>query len=289
MTPKTNRLTKPHTTRSRRHGAGLSILEFLACTVAVIGGAWLGALYLGVDVKQLTYTALSDAHLLDKVPPSLRPADPNSENINREQLRASLHNELGSLRNQIAALHSGGEASPAPAPVARANSSAAPGPQPSKQKTFEYWSRLNEIATGNEKLQRDAESAANAANAAKVFAVKSRICRFSAKAIEALPMRNVDDSVLCFGSQLRQWYDRGGELYDRAVKVLETPMGQQARTQLNDEWKKADEQHQNEERLLYENASAVRGSMSRVYGAEFPEFGQQAKASAGNNSTGNAG
>ena len=39
--------------------AGLTILEFMACTIAVIGGAWLGALYLGVDVRHLAFSALS--------------------------------------------------------------------------------------------------------------------------------------------------------------------------------------------------------------------------------------
>ncbi len=289
MTRETNRSVISQITRQRQYRAGLSILEFFACATAVVGGAWLGALYLGVDVNQLTYTTLSEAHLLDKLPAKLRPADPNAKTANREQLLTSLHDELGSLRNQIADLHGEGDASAAPAPVVHADSNAAPGTQPTERKTFAYWLRLNEIAAGNEALQRDAESAANTANAAKVFAVKSRICRFSAKAVEAMPMQNVDDSVLCFGNQLRLWYDRGGELYDRAVKVLETPIGQQARTQLNDEWKKAAEQHQNEEQLLYEKASAVRDSVSRVYGVELPEFGKQSKSSAGHESSGNAG
>ena len=68
------------------------------------------------------------------------------------------------------------------------------------------------------------------------------------------------------------WYDRAGELYERAVRIWETPIGQQARTQLKDEWKRADEQHRNEARLINEKAAAVRGSMSRIYGTEFPEF-----------------
>ena len=44
-------------------GSGLTILEFMACTIAVIGGAWLGALYLGVDVRHLAFTALSQSQV----------------------------------------------------------------------------------------------------------------------------------------------------------------------------------------------------------------------------------
>ena len=58
---------------SCRRRAGLTILEFTACTIALVGGAWLGALYLGVDVRHLAFSALNQAKLLDKMPPELRP------------------------------------------------------------------------------------------------------------------------------------------------------------------------------------------------------------------------
>src|ERR1044072_8567270 len=90
-----------------RSRAGLTILEFMACTIAVIGGAWLGGVYLGVDVRHLAFSALSQAKLLDKMPPELRPVDPNEKVMTREQLLNTLHEELGSLRNQITSLHGG--------------------------------------------------------------------------------------------------------------------------------------------------------------------------------------
>ena len=62
-----------------------------------------------------------------------------------------------------------------------------------------YWNRLIEIASGETALQTDAASAFNDANAAKVFAIKSRISRFAAKAVEAVPQDGVDKSVVQFG------------------------------------------------------------------------------------------
>ena len=56
----------------RRLRAGLTVLEFAGCVIAVIGGAWLGALYLGVDVNKVAYTALAQSDLLDKVPAKWR-------------------------------------------------------------------------------------------------------------------------------------------------------------------------------------------------------------------------
>jgi hypothetical protein len=257
--------------RARRTRSGIKMLEFLACIVFLVGGAWLGAMYLGVDFRHVAYTALSESKLLEKVPADWRPPDPHDKGMTREQLLATLHEELGSLRNQINALRAGSPAGQAAESATGAESNTA-AVLPTKEKTLAYWERLNEIAIGENALQRDAEVTFNANNAAQVFAIKGRVSRFSANAVAAVPTEAVDESVVRFGRQLKLWYDRAGELYEKAVRIWETPIGQQARTQLNDEWKRADDQHRNEARLINEKAATVRGSMSRIYGIEFPEF-----------------
>src|SRR5262245_53494919 len=94
--------------RGQNRRTGLTILEFLACATALFGGAYLGALYLGVDVRHLAFTALSEAKLLDKVPAGFRPTDATEKVMTREQLLTTLHEELGPLRNQITSLRAGG-------------------------------------------------------------------------------------------------------------------------------------------------------------------------------------
>jgi hypothetical protein len=252
----------------RQAHAGLTVLEFLGCLIAVVGGAWLGALYLGVDVQKVAYNVLSESQLLDKVPQDWRPEAPRDKAMTREQLLSTLREELGSLRTQIRALQTG----------KNEGTGADPGTidpaavMPTKEQTLAYWSRLNEIVAGEKALQQDAESTFNAANAAKVFAIKGRISRFAAKSVEALPSVAVDDTALRFGREICLWYDHGGELYEKAVRIWETPMGPQARAQLNEEWKQADQHHQNEGRLIDEKAAAARGSLGRIYGEEFPSF-----------------
>src|SRR5258705_6840140 len=238
---------------SRRRCSGLTILEFLACTTALVGGAWIGALYLGVDVRHLAVSALSQAKLLDKMPAEFRPVDPNEKVMTREQLVTTLHEELGSLRNQITSLRGGGAAGQATAAAGGGEPTSAE-MMPTKEKTLAYWQRLNEIAMGESQLQRDAELAFNADNAAKVFAIKGRISRFSAKAVQAVPTQEVDESVVRYGRQLGLWYDRAGELYEKAVRIWETPIGQQARAQLNDEWKRADGPHGSEGQPISDKA-----------------------------------
>jgi hypothetical protein len=259
--------------------AGLTVLEFLGCVIAVIGGAWLGALYLGIDVRHMAHTALAQAELLDKVPAQWRPPGPQDSAMTREQLVATLREELGILREDLTALRSGRSStaevstSPTPGSVTSTPSTSA------KDRTLAYWTRINEIALAEAALQADAESAADEANAARVFAIKGRISRFAAKSVEALPSEGVDAAVVQFGQQLGEWFDRGGELYERAVRIWESPTASESREQLNRDWRRAEIQHRNEARLLYDKGVSVRSAVSRKFRTEFPEFAKPAATS----------
>jgi hypothetical protein len=274
---------RPATTRSRNR-AGLTVLEFVGCVMAVVGGAWLGALYLGVDVRNLAYTALAEAELLESVPQKLRPAAPADNAMTREQLVATLREELGTLRLELTALRSGETTNPPvlAAAAPQGNTSEPTGaPKASKEKTLAYWARVSEIALSEAALQKDAESASNSANASRVFAIKGRISRFAAKSVEAVPSDSVDDSVVRFGRQLALWYDHGGELYERAVRIWETPTISENREQLNEDWRRAESHHNNEARLVNEKAEAVRSTVSRNFGEEFPSFAAPADTAKG--------
>jgi hypothetical protein len=257
-----------------RGRSGLTVLEFLGCSVALVGGAWLGAIYLGVDVQNVAYTALSQAQVLDKMPDGWRPKAPAEKTVTREQLVNTLREELGMLRTEITALRSGKAPLPSSDPSTLDTDPISK--LPTKERTLAYWARLSEIALGEATLQQDAEQTFNEANAAKVFAIKGRISRFSAKAVESIPTLAVDEAAVRFGRELGLWYDHAGELYEKAVRIWETPIAPQARTELNVEWKQAQQHHQNEAQLLHKKAAAVRGSISRIYGQEFPEFAKPA-------------
>lgn len=260
----------------RQVRSGLSVLEFVGCVIAVVGGLWLGAIYLGVDLRRVAHEALSDTELLERVPENWRPVGAEEEHMTREQLVATLREELSGLRTEISSLRSGEREHGSETDAADAAGDSPEGStaaRDSKDKTLAYWNRLIEIASGETALQTDAATAFNDANAAKVFAIKSRISRFAAKAVEAVPQNGVDRLVVQFGRQLAVWYDRGGDLYDKAVNIWETTSaGSQSRSQLNEEWDRAELQHRNETRLLEEKASAVRSAASRQFGQEFPEF-----------------
>jgi hypothetical protein len=249
---------------------GLTTLEFAGCFTAVLGGAWIGALYLGVNIEHLAHSALVQAQLLEKVPAEWRPKGPNV--LTREQLASTLKKEIGSLRNEILALRHGDDSG------SGLNGSSAA--DAARDSTRAYWLRLNEIALGEDDLQRDAETTLNETNAAKVFAIKARVSRFAAKGVEAVPSEGVDESVVKFGRQLGLWYGRADELYERAAQIWEMPSGNQARVQSTEAWKREELQHRQEARLLRERAAVLRSTVSRQLGEEFPEFAKPVTPSA---------
>jgi hypothetical protein len=77
------------------------------------------------------------------------------------------------------------------------------------------------------------------------------------------------------------WYNRGGELYERAVRIWETPTISQNRDQLNQDYRRAEAQLYDEAALVNEKAAAVRNAVSRQFGVEFPAFATPSDSASG--------
>jgi hypothetical protein len=210
------------------------------------------------------------------MPPDWRPPGPN-DGVTREQLVATLREELNSLKNEIGTLRAG---EPSPPNLQPSNATVTPADPAASLSTFEktlaYWRRLSEIALGEASLQAEAESAFEEGKASKVFAIKARVGRFAAKAVEAIPADQVDESVVQFGKQLSLWYEHGGELYERAMQIWESAANNEGREQLNDDWRRAELHHKNEAKLLRDKANGVRTAVSRKFGNDFPPFAEAA-------------
>ena len=257
--------------------AGLTVLEFVGCAIAIVGGMWLGASYLGINIRHAAHAALTETQLIDKMPPSWRPPGPD-DGVTREQLVATLREELSTLREEIAALRNDG-AKTAPAKVSHERSTPAAEAYPQKSETASaqtraYWQRISDIAVNEATLQREADASFTTENAAQVFALKARVSRVAAKAVQAVKVDDVDEMAIAFAQQLAGWYEHGGSLYERALQIWEMPT--QGRAQLNEEWTRAESQHRNESQLLREKAAGTRGALGRQFGVEFPAFAEPA-------------
>jgi hypothetical protein len=255
----------------RQRRSGISTIEFIGCVMAVFGGLYIGALYLGVNLEHVAYDALQCTSMLEKIPETWRPEGAKDALASRGQMDSMLRNELAAIRNDIQALND--ESVPMSKPTAQLDTA-----NTGLDKTRAYWSRLSEIALRDEQLQRDADKNAGDSNTAKVFAVKARVSRVTAKGVSAAQTEDVDASVVKFGRQLSLWYDRTGELYERAVRIWETSSTPQAREQLIADWKRDEVQHRHETRLIRDKATALRAAISRQFGEEFPPFATQETA-----------
>jgi hypothetical protein len=263
----------------RRHPqrpAGLTVLEFIGCLIALVGGVWLGAIYLGIDIHHLAYDALSQSELLDKVPEQWRPTDPEAANTpSPAELARAVQEELVALRHEISALRA---TKNGPSPTAEAlngdgSSTDAPvSTQQAKSASLAFWNRVQDVVRGETALQIDAESAATSGNATKVAALKGRISRFAASAIRAIPTDGVDPAAIELSSDLVNWYDRGGTLYEQAVQIWESPARGQNSPALTKEWKHAQSQHRNEGQLLNDKIAGVCDSLTRRFGEGFTLF-----------------
>jgi hypothetical protein len=254
---------------------GLSVLEFLGCTMALVGGVWLGAIYLGIDLHRVAYLALAESNLMEQVPEDWRPETPESEKApSQAELAASVHNELAALREDITSLRSapGAEPSTNTAAIEETVPATATGKPAdnAKDATLNYWQQLAQIVHKQYKLLVEAETAATEGNATKVAALKGRVSRLTATSIRAIPIKNVDRSATDFGSELANWYESGATLYDEAVQVWGTSAGGQGNPQLAKEWQQAHAQFTNEGQLLRGRATTVRDALTQQFGVEFP-------------------
>jgi hypothetical protein len=260
---------------TQKNRDGLSVLEFVGCLMALVGGVWLGAIYLGIDVQHVAYVALSESKLMEQVPEKWRPVEPESEKgPTHAELAASVRNELVSLRQEITSLRETHQATAAAIPAVEPGDSSDAAPHEaagnSEQASLEYWKRLSEIVHSQATLQFDAESAATQGNATKVAALKGRVSRMSATAIHALSTKNVDPSLVTFGREIADWYESGATLYDEAVQIWGSPSQGQGSSPLTKEWQQAHAQFGNEGQVLRGRAATVGEALTQQFGVEFP-------------------
>jgi hypothetical protein len=242
----------------------------MGCLIAVVGGMWLGALYLGIDVEGTLFNALYEAELLDSIPESIRPDCPEGHpcQLSEEEFAAVLQQELVALRHEITALRESAKANGVE------GRTGPQGPQPvTAEQTIAYWNRLRNIAHDETELQRRAQAALNNVNADNAFALRGRVSEFAAKAVEAIPSEGVDEELVQFGRQLAEWYVRASVLYHRAARLWSDRNAQESAAQLTHQWETSERQLRNEADLLGNKAESVRAALARRYEGEFSGFG----------------
>ena len=187
-----------------------------------------GSRVLGVDVASRRHNAMAETDVLDKVPPGAAPSGCGQRFTREQRWCPALREELGTLRTEIATCARMEHRQPASSESAHEARAATV--DVSLHNTMAYWNRVNEMFSVSPACSRDADSRSPSTSTARVFALKGRVSRFAAKAVEAIPGADVDGSVLQFGQQLQQWYEHGGTLYERAAQIWQLPVASHAPT-----------------------------------------------------------
>ncbi len=260
------------------HGRwGLSTLEVIGSLIALLCGIWLGAVYLGVDIRHEAQVALAESELIEKIPDEWRPAgQTKATQPTAAEVAEKAQLELAALRHEITSLRTSSltESAPAIQPATNTPPATATVSTESlaKAATLEYWSQLNTVLADQSSMQREAEQAATAGNAIRLAEVKSRIRRFAASAIKNLSTTNVDPIALAFGKELANWHAQGADLYDEAARIWETSAATNIGTPATRSWEQAQLQHQNESQLLESRSAGVRDGLTRRFGEGFAPF-----------------
>jgi hypothetical protein len=277
-----NRRTRP---ASRR---GLSIMEFIGCLSAMVGGLFLGSLYLGVDCKEMAYTVLEQAQVIE---PRVRSSSPAEAPTTQAELATAEAAETGTTpataqssatpaAESATAATSGAEA----VPTAETTTSETPAETPAPATAQGFFAR--------EDLLTDAQREAltleywTALDACMADEVKSRVPAIdregnwqlfdyltgrkdghvaAAAAIGKLDVRGVDDHVLAYSKKARAWHDDGARLFGRALDLLTDAPTAQLSGPFAQSWQSAATQHRMEERLLGEKHVAVDSYLRNTY------------------------
>lgn len=254
------------------HRRGASLLEITACILAVAGGVWLGARYLGLDLHAAAYSALSETAMLEKLPEDWQPAPPpGMKPLTLEQQAIALSAELDALRTDVAQLNDGTDPEMEGLRVDPANN-LPPELLARRQHTLAFWSQLGGIRDEVNRLQASADDALDQHNVYKVLEIRRRAYQYGAKAVKVAMTDEVDPQALQFAEQLMHWFEHGAELYAEAMKVWQggqVPVGGLSNDQLLDQ---VQQQHDNEALLLFQKSGRLCEVLFRRYQVAFPEI-----------------
>jgi hypothetical protein len=290
--------------------AGVSILEFLGCTSALVGGVVLGSMYLGVDVKEMAFVALERANLVEPRPDveegeaTASAETPTDGTATAEG--ATTAAESTDAGSSPVTPESTAEAAPAAAETSGASDArsttgskqpaadvptASPPAQSTgffaredlitdeqrKVLTLAYWEALDlcmeeEVETRVPAIDRDGTW-----QLFDYLTGRKAGHQKAAEAIAALDARGVDDHVMAYAKKARAWHDDGAKLFGRAVDLLTDAPTAQLSGPFAQSWQSAATQHKMEARLLAEKHAAVKTYLSHAY-EEGATAGQPAAA-----------
>lgn len=251
---------------SIRRGAGA--IQALAILSSFAVGMWLGTHYLGVPMRDIAHTALSESELLEKLPENWRIVSADCldgecpETITPEQKAAQLKGELTALQAEIASLAAGSTsetaaAEPAPESVAVVQR------EGTREATVGYWQQLGEIAAQVTKLHNSIGNDSSETTVWRVLDVRRRAYDYGQKAVDAIATTSVDQQAVEGGRRMAALYRHGAEYYEEVLTAWDGKT-----TMAEDQLFQAQRHHVKQADFVRQKVGELQLILSRRYSTE---------------------
>lgn len=254
--------------QSRR---GTSLVEFVGCFAALVGGLALGSLYLGVDLKSYGLSALKSAGVIEPAEAPAAIAEGPSAAMAKESLAPEAPGVAPPTSAVVAAAF---EASVAPTPSVEASpvqpaAAHAPIKELSLQEvaaltdeqrqaiTAAYWTAIAQCMQDEVDHRTTGIRDSGNLQLFDYLTTRSEGHAAAAKQIAELSTLGVDPHVRAYAEKARAWHEEGAKLYGRALDLLTDAPSAQLSGPFVQSWQSAATQHRMEETLLQEKHAAV--------------------------------
>ena len=280
---------------------GMSVVEFIGCLSAMVGGVVLGSMYLGVDVKRMGVAMLQQANLIDAgekkqaAATQVEVAPPTPVTATAAPVASTSAGETAGPATEETAVAPAPqndavvEQTPAPASEAAPAAEPAPAAAPAAGPLAGFLSREDLIDLTDEQRNQLTRAYWEALDNCTKQEAKHRIaglpedgnwqlfdyltCRKKGHEeavgfISQLNLRGVDDHVTSYAEKALAWHRDGVKLFSRALDLLTDAPSAQLSGPFAQSLQSAATQHQMEERLLRDKHNAVQAYLDHSLTAE---------------------
>ena len=254
--------------------SGLSFVEFVGCLIALVGGVVLGAVYLGLDLTQMTYDVVESSGIVD---PSVLGLTPTEE--------ASL--EEGTTEEQAAEQCIKGDAVDAAVVAEDAedveespeNQQPNLSPQDSPQAvvvdaplseedrqvaTGSYWEAFVTCTNLEAKTRKPGIGDANW-QLLDYLTHRQKGHQKVLDTMQEVDRRGVDPRLLTHVDEVLEWHRSGNELFGGAINLLTNGPRSKLTGPFAQSWQSAATQHRMEERLVHNKNKVILGYLNHTY------------------------
>ncbi|MEQ8210443.1 MAG: hypothetical protein RH917_11480 [Lacipirellulaceae bacterium] len=239
---------------------GLSFFEFTGCFVAVIVGAVLGAMYLGVDVKGIALSVLEKTELIEPTGEE-SVAGVESTEIEQPVVAGDASTTLAENQDEsiVPANEPAAEQTWQETITSAVNEHLPPEVPVEEQRklTRAYWEKLLTALDESKRAAAKASQFSGQPQLYDLLANRKQVHVDTLKRMDDLDTHGVNVRVVSYSAAIKQWHQDGERLYTRAMDLLTDTAKAELSGPFAQSWQSAATQHRMEERLLKDRRAAL--------------------------------